>query len=369
MNKRKAFILAGLFILVLGFGGMKYLQSLRKPPARIDAMGTYPSVQTLLVKNTEIPHRFNFTGRVISRNKVELFAEVTGLVMPSAKEFKEGSFFNNGEILLRIDSLEYYHNLQSARSAFLNLVLQAVADIKFDFPNEYEKWNNYSISIDLNSALPELPKTDSKLRNFIASRDVYNRYYAIRSQENRLSKYNIRAPFNGSLMDGFMPVGSMVRQGQKLGTFIKSGEVEIELTLDNYSAEIVQTGDSVVLRSGDALKTYSGRIVRKSQHVDASTQSYKIFVGATHPDLKEGQYLSGEIYSRQIQIGILMNRSLVMPGDLVYTVQDSLLVPMSVEIFPFSDNRVIANGLPDGSRILNQNLSTSYKGMKVSPIL
>jgi multidrug efflux pump subunit AcrA (membrane-fusion protein) len=369
MSKRQLIILSGILILIVGFMGMKYLQSLRTPPPRMGINGTYPVVQTLEIKNSNVPYLVYFTGRVSSRNKVELFAEVTGAVLPAAKEFREGVAFSDGEILLRIDSLEYYHNLQSARSAFLNLMLQAVSDIKFDFPDAYDLWNAYTSSINLNSPLPEMPAASPKLRNFLASREIYNRYFAIKSQENRLSKYNLKAPFSGSVMEGYMPAGSMVRQGQKIGTLIKSGEVEIEVAVESAVAATVQTGDSAIMRSTEGNKTYMGRVLRKSQYIDAGTQSHKIFIGASHPDLREGMYLSGNIYSGVIENGALISRSLILPGNFVYTLSDSLLLPVSVEVISTGDNKVVIKGLPENTRILNQNLSTAYKGMKVSPII
>jgi multidrug efflux pump subunit AcrA (membrane-fusion protein) len=367
MKKRQVIILLGALILVAGFLGMKGLQSLKKSPARSAFTGNYPVVTVLDVQNTTVPNVIEFTGRVTALNKVELYAEVTGAVLQSDKTFREGVRYSEGEIMLRIDSIEFYNNLQAARSGFLNLMLQVVADVKFDFPADYDLLDRYAAQIDLNKPLPELPSTKDKLRNFLASRDVYNRFYAIRSQENRLSKYNIKAPFDGSLMEGYMPAGSMVRQGQKLGTLIQAGASEIEASVSAADAALIQTGDAVVMQDGNTSTAYRGTVQRKGQFIDPGTQSYSIYINARSEDLREGMYLSGKIFSGAIENAFVVNRSLLLSENSMYAIVDSTLQPISVDVLKVGEKQVTIKGIPDGTILLNQVLSNAYKGLKVSP--
>ena len=88
--------------------------------------------------------------------------------------------------------------------AFNNLV-----DIKIDYNTEYPKWLNYFNSIDINKTLPNLPEMKNE-KQFIINRLILVDFEAIKSDEIRLNKYFIKAPFDGIITKSYTDIGGNV---------------------------------------------------------------------------------------------------------------------------------------------------------------
>ena len=63
-------------------------------------------VKSKTIQNEDLTTQLEITGRLLARQKIELFAEVTGTMLPNRNRFKEGNYFKKGEALLRIDKEE-----------------------------------------------------------------------------------------------------------------------------------------------------------------------------------------------------------------------------------------------------------------------
>ena len=82
---------------------------------------------------------------------------------------------------------------------------------------------------DSGEPLQPLPKTASEgEKYFITANQAFNTYYTIKSQEERLRKYVIRAPYAGMIISTQVDVGGLVSPGQMLGTIISHEQYELE---------------------------------------------------------------------------------------------------------------------------------------------
>ncbi len=369
MMTRQVTIVLGILVIGGGFSIKKYLSNQVKEPKRNPSGGT-PTVWVEDVQNGFVKNSISVTGKLISKNRVELFAEVQGKVLTSERPFKEGVSFSQGARLLRIDSTEFKLTLLSSKSTMLNTLIQLSADIKYDFPTEIDAWNAYLNSIEVERPFPEMPEfKNKKFKNFLIARNVYNQYYNIKSQEEKLSKFNLLAPFSGTLAEGNLLPGSMVRAGQKLGTLIQPGDFELEASINLNESNTVNIGDSVRLISEDFAGEWLGRVGRISEHVDEGTQTLKVYVDVSSDKLVEGLYLSGDIGSGGFDNAIQIPRNLLIGTNQVYTVQDTVLALKQVEVLTIGENEVVVRGLENGTKILGQVFSTAYNGMVVNPKL
>ena len=177
--KRQVTIVLGGLIIVGGLFLKKYMASQATPPTRTISNNGAPVVIAKKVINQPVPNKISVSGKLVADIKIEIFSEVQGVLLPQATLFKEGQCFSKGQTLLKIDSAEFYLNLMSSKSSYLNMLVQLGPDIKYDFPEVYESWNNYVAHIDIKKPLPEVPNpTDVKYKNFLTSRDVYKQYYS-----------------------------------------------------------------------------------------------------------------------------------------------------------------------------------------------
>jgi len=62
---------------------------------------------------------------------------------------------------------------------------------------------------------------------------------------------------------------------------------------------------------------------------------------------------------------IEINRSLVLDGDEIFVVRDSILDVIKVNPVYFSDTKVVLKDVPDGTVLLSKSVPGAYAGMAV----
>ncbi len=114
-------IVLGVLLLVGSVFIAKYLiDNKKKPKPSFDKIVKTVFVEK--VENKDIPIVITTSGNLTAKHKIELYAEVQGVLKPSSKEFKAGTSYSKGESILRINSDEFYANLQAQKSNFYNSI-------------------------------------------------------------------------------------------------------------------------------------------------------------------------------------------------------------------------------------------------------
>lgn len=363
-------VIIGLISLAIIAGaliGAGIMEKLKKPQARNTMSASVKTVSTIKVHNTEVQSTIPVTGKLVAEDRVEVFAEVNGTLKTQSKAFKEGNNFSKGEVLLQIDDTEFRMNILSQKSTLLNSFTQLLPDIKIDYPESFDKWNAYLKDFTIEGALLALPEiSNEKEKYFLASRNIFGQYYSIKSLEETLSKYTLRAPFNGVVVESTIDPGTNVRVGQKLGEFISPSSYELEVAVSLKDIDLLKTGDVVELTSPDVAGKWNGKIKRVSKKIDDATQTVRVFVAVSANGLKEGMYLSGEIESDLIEDAMEIERKLLIDGEAVFLVDDGALRLTDVEVMKYGTGTVTVKGLPEGADLLATSLIGAYNGMPVS---
>jgi multidrug efflux pump subunit AcrA (membrane-fusion protein) len=321
------------------------------------------------VKNETIPIVISANGNTRAKRRVELFSEVQGVFKATNKLFRPGQSYRKGEPLIRIDASEFYASVQSAKSNLYNDIAAIMPDLRLDFPEIYEKWEQYLIRFDIEKATPKLPAMTSEKENFfITGRGIVSSYYNVKNLEQRLSKYYINAPFSGTLTQALVTEGSLVRSGQKLGEFIDPSEYEIEVAISKTYAPFLKVGEQVELKTLNGSNTYLGKVARVNASVDLTTQTITAYIVVRHPDLKEGIYLTAELDARDEPDAIEIDRSLLSDNQTIFVVRDSVLESISVKPVYFSDEKVVLKDVKNGTVILRRPVPGAYSGMLVKPL-
>ena len=333
--------------------------------------GGKSSTLSVLVKPAEVKNaqlNIELTGRLVARNSIELFSEVSGILKSS--RFRSGMSFRKGDILMQIDDSELRASIKASKSQLLNSISQILPDIAIDYPNQLSTWKNYHASIDFNQPVPELPKVEnSQLKIYLSSKNVYNTFYNIKSQELRLSKHIIRAPFSGTLSEATLRAGSLVRAGQRLGSFIQPNVFELEANASIDDLQYIKSGNKVILTSSENGKTYQGEVLRINEQIDPSTQSVTVYVGVTSSDLYQGQFLTARIAGKILENVTVIPRKLLLENNSLYIVRnDSMLQTKVVNVVYKGLDSVYIRDLDDGSLLLNQSVTGGYEGMIIKPI-
>lgn len=358
--------IAGIAILGTGIFvaksliGMKGAPPVSSSPRKVKLVKVMPAAPAELAPITYIQ------GRAVAKNKIEIYAEVSGILLPQSKEFREGVRFGAGETMLRIDGEELRMSLIAQRSAFLQALTATLADFKVDYPNSYEEWRQYTAGFKVNESLKPLPatKTDQE-KFFISNRGILNQYYTIQASEERLSKYSVSAPFSGEVAQGLVTDGSLIRVGQKLGEFVGSGTFEIESAISAAALTIVRVGDLVNFTTESDGRRYTGKVARILETIDPATQSARVFCSVNGEGLRDGMYLSGEINSAPLAESVRLNIELLQPNNSIYIVEDTVLRLTPVSVAYRSERDFIVTGIRPGTSILAEQVNNAFDGMTV----
>lgn len=339
--------------------------SMKKEPQEINTR-LVQAVAVQEVQNSALELTVPITGKLRANRRMDLFAEVSGVLQRNAKPFKEGTAFTAGEVLLDMDDREARNNLLAQKSQLLNSVTQALPDLQLDYPSSYKRWQDWTNAFNLNQPLPELPEpANQQERFFISARNIPNLYYNIKSAEVRLSKYRVLAPFSGVLANVTIDEGALVRGGQKLGELTQPGIFELEAAISVQQAARTNVGDTVALTSPDVPGQWTGRVVRMSNQLNQSTQSVQVFVQVESDRLREGMYLEGSIRTSREPNVLSISRSLLHNNQVFVVEQDSLLRTHPVNVVQFTEDQAIVSGLQNGQKLVTTNVAGAYDGMVV----
>ena len=352
-------LLAGSYLLA------KYMiNSKQKPRPQFNRV-----VKTVFVDeivNADVPIVITANGNLVAKNKIELFSEVQGVLKTSNKEFKSGTLYRKGEQLIKINSDEFYANLQAQKSNFFNALTSIMPDIQLDYPNEYNKWQSYLQNFDMNSSVAKLPETSSdKEKFFISGRGIMTSYYNVKNLEVKLSKYVLRAPFRGVLTEALVNPGTLIRPGQKLGEYIDPSLYEMEVSIKSAYKDLLQVQKEVRLENLEKTKTWTGKVVRINGKVDLATQTIKAFIEVKGDDLKEGQYLEIGLGAKTENNAYEIPRNLLVDNSKLFIVRDTVLDLIEVNPVFESINSVVIKGLEDGTKIISRPVPGAHKGMLV----
>ncbi len=359
------FILLGIALLIGAVLVSKmFIANKKKPKPKFDKIVKKVAIDTVM--NTEVPIVITTSGNLTAKHKIEIFAEVQGVLKIASKEFKAGTNYSKGETILRINSDEFYANLQSQKSNFYNKITAILPDIRLDYPTEYQKWQDYLNSFDISKTTPKLPTiTTDKEKYFISGRGINTSYYNVKNLEVKLGKYSLRAPYHGILTEALVTPGTLVRAGQKLGEFINPSVYEMEVSVNANFADLLKKGNTVNLHNLEKTNTYTGKVIRINGKIDATSQTIKAYIQVAHAALKEGMYLEADLVAKSEKNAVEVSRKLLIDNKQLFVVRDSVLSIINVNPVYFSAESVVVKGIENGTLILSKPVPGAYDGMKV----
>jgi len=350
--------------------GVKNAEKIREDQAKNTETYTKKtrSVFVTKVNNTKIQSQISSSGRVVSSNNITISSEVQGRLI-GKNTFKKGTEIKKGEIIFSIENSELQNLHHANKSKFKNMVLSALPDINLDFNSELSKWEKFKNTINLNSNLPDFPNTKTKKEENFTSR-IKEMYYSIKSEEERLKKYTVCAPFDGTIIKSYSDVGGSVNPGTPVVDFIRKGDMEIELTVNRSEIKYINVGDDVIFI--DNKREYKGKIIRKAKFVNMNTQNISIFasIKTNESSVYSGMYLSANITTKKNKKGFKIPRRALINKDIVYIVNaNDKLQKQKVNIIGQQGNNLIIDNLQNNILVVNEPLIAAKEGEIVKAIV
>lgn len=367
-TKRKVSVVIGLTIIVVGiFVSIKISDLPRKEKGITEEKVSMPKVQIRKVKLQTTPIWFEASGMVTAKHKVEIYSDVTGNVLNGTKQFKPGTRFLKDEPVLLVDKKEKEFTLFAAKEDFYSLLVSLLPDIQSDFPENYEALKNYTDNLSLTEKLPPFPEAKSeKEKYYLSAKKVYYKLLSIRSTETNLEKYTIKAPFDGIITDGDINPGTLVRNSQKLGEFIKEGVFEIKIDIPAELLKDVKVGNKVEISGNRSKEKLFVKVSRINSSVNSETQTISIFAEAKNTTfLKDGMYFMCKVYLEEHHDSWVIDKKFLTPDNRILQVINNKIQYITPTILGSLGNSVIIGDIPDNIEVVCQLFPNAFKGMPV----
>lgn len=369
---RKIRIILPVLIVATGFALMLLFISLKGDPPKKEMRVTTKVVDTDVVKLATIPAQIIAYGRVTSVQPVELYSEVSGVLMSGKVPFQPAQSFRKGDLLLKIDDRQAVLSLNSAKSDLLTALATLLPEVKVDFPEQFPIWYDYFNACDFDTPLSNLPEVDNqKLKLYLSRLNVYKLFYSVRDLEIRLSKHYFYAPFDGSISSTALRLGSTARVGSLLGKILNLEELEVEIPVPVEDIQWIDEASAVTLKSSEIDGEWTGRIARIGNTIDSRTQSIQVFIqidsDQDFPNIV-GVFFKAIIPGKQIQNAHLLPHRALYNEEYVYLISDGKLEYRQVEVARSENGSVILNGgLNAGDTLVIEAMQGVYPGMLAKP--
>ena len=335
---------------------------------QIEVANTKKYASVAYIKNDTAPIKVNGSGRVVPGTIINISTEVQGL-LNSAIDLKKGTSFKKGQLLFKIRDTDAKLLLAARKSGYLSALTQIFTDIATDFPDQFDKWNNFFNSINVDQSIPSLPSFETaREKNFIISRNILSEFLNIKSDEYKLSKFQQIAPFNGSIVDAFSDEGAIVNPGSPIIQVMRNDELEIEIPIAIKYMDKIKIGNPVELLENENIET--GKVVRKGEFINPNTQSVPVYVKPNKGhNLYYGMYVQAEIAFNSNELVAKIPRKAVFGKNKIYKLSsDSTIHSININIRSKDDKNFYVSGIEDSTIIVSQPLINVKDSIKVIPI-
>jgi len=383
MNKKLKLFLPIIIIAIGLIGAFIMIKSRPKVQAKPVTFPA-PLVRASIVKLQDFQLTVKSQGTVSPRTESELFSQVSGQVIEVFPQFAPGGFFEKGEILLKVDPLDYELALSRWKAQVAQAKLR-LAQEEEEAIIAQEEWKSLGKKEQANPLVlrePQLAEAKASLEGAQAS---------LKQAELNLQRTQIRAPFNGRVRTKKVDLGQYISPGAALAMVYAVDYAEVRLPvpdnemgyldccLDYRSKNPATLNIDVTLKANYAGRDYrwSGKIVRVEGEIDPLSHMITLVARvedpygrdqrSDRPPLAVGLFVEAEIKGKLVRDVVVIPRSALRGDDSVLVINDeNKLHFRTVEILrKDSETVVISSGLEQGERICISPLEAVVEGMKV----
>jgi RND family efflux transporter MFP subunit len=320
------------------------------------------NVQVHKLARADLAVTIDSYGTIKPRTQSILLPQVSGQIISISPKFREGGFFEQGDVLIQLDQRDLLAEIKIAQASLFS-AQQSLSEEQARVEQAKQDWQRLGNS----DQAPDLVLRKPQL--LAAQASVYSAQAGLTKAELALERSNIIAPYTGRILSKSVDVGQVVNSSTQLAEIYAVDYVEIRLPLKNKDLPYMVLPESSRFQTEDvhqqpAVSIYSdlaarqqwfGKVVRTEGAFDQDSQ--QLFVVAQIDDpygakgmdgfpLKIGQYVSAKINGKVIENALTIPNKTIYQGSYVYVVEDNVLKRKSVTIaWQNEDVAVVATGI------------------------
>lgn len=366
--------------ILLVAGGLVFVTFSTEPSAE---KGGATKRTAMLVDVVEV-ERDDHHPRIVAQGTVEpardivLRPQVGGRVNSVTSAFVPGGFVDEGELLLRIESEDYEHDLAQKKSE----LRQAETDLAIErgrhqaAKGEYDRFGE-ELPPDNKALVVREPQLEAARERLEAAKA------AVEQAELDLRRTTLEAPFDGHILRRDANVGSQISPSEDVGRLVGTETywVGVDLPLSKLRwvtiDEEAEESSRVRIRNKQAWPegTYrSGHLFKKIGALDEDTRMVRILAAIpdplardaeddSTPPLTIGEFVEASIRGDEIEDVVRLDRDYVRDGDTVWVMENGELQIEDVEIaVRDAEYAYIRDGLDEESRVVTTSLTSIREG-------
>tara|TARA_R110002050_G_scaffold229209_1_gene364809 strand:+ start:167 stop:1510 length:1344 start_codon:yes stop_codon:yes gene_type:complete len=336
-----------------------------------------------------VPQRYtimlNSFGTVQPRTQSVLVAQVSGEINEISQQFRNGGFFEKGDVLVQLDDRDHraevnlnQANLLSAKQALLEEQARAKQALI-----DWQRLGNGAQASALVLREPQLAAAQAQVLSAQAN---------LEKAQLQLERTNIVAPFAGRILTKHVDLGRVVASNTQLADIYAIDYVEIRLPIKNKDLSFMalpeeyrdsnKTVQGTMVQLTSTLigqQQWQGEIVRTEGAVDENSQQLYVVAQIDNPydvsnnkvaPIKIGQYVNAEITGRTIEKALVIPNSAIYQGSYVYVVENiedkNVLKRKDINIrWQNNEDALIEAGLTFGEKLVLTPLGQVSSGTPV----
>ncbi|MCG8527367.1 MAG: efflux RND transporter periplasmic adaptor subunit [Opitutales bacterium] len=388
----RKFIISALSIvgvLALSVGVYAGLMATKKKPEKKEAETKHTLVEVFAASYQSISVEVASQGTVLPRTETTLFPEVGGEIIEVSPHLYAGGYFEEGEILLKIDPSNYEVAVSSAEAQLARAEVtlaqeQALAE------QALKDWVALGNTAEEASSLvlrePQLKEAEANVRSAKA---------ALARAERDLSKTEIKAPYEGMVRARMSDLGQVVNQGTSLASIFAVDFVEVRLPLTAEDiqfldlprsfrpSDVREAGPAVELisRFGKIDESWQGTLVRTEGTIDPRTRVLYAVAKVEDPygihseesgsvPMSVGMFVEASIQGKTYDhITVVPRFALRGKNQVLVVDEENLLRRRDVEILRTDPKfAYISEGIDEGEKICLTALEYVVEGMPVEAV-
>lgn len=341
-----------------------------KPKEQSQAAAPAPAVGVIPVASKEVQQGFEFVGRVVAIDKVELIARIQGFL--EQRLFEEGAIVKAGDLLFTIEKAPFQAAVDEARASLSAAQAQlANAQIQYQRAAVLAKQQN----------IPQATMDTRKAEQDTAQGNTQQAQAALEAAQINLGYTDIRAPITGKIGQAAFTVGNVVGPNAgPLALIVSQDPIYVTFPVSTRQMLGAQKngthpGDlQVKLRLGDnTIYDQIGKIDFIDNKVDQSTDT--VTVRASFPNPK-GVLIDGQLANVVLQLA-KPEEQLVVPQAAVLVDQVGSYVLVVDDANKVEQRRVrtgaqqgvevaVLDGLKAGEKVILDGLQKVRPGQTVA---
>lgn len=370
-------------ILLTTIGVTYFLTNDPATPARRPNLTPPLTVAVSDITSNEFQVNVQSYGNIAPRTQSFLIAQVSGVVTEVGDNLREGSFFEQGDVLLKIDDRDYLADIKISQ-ANLAEASQALSEELATATQAEDDWKRLGNTEPANDLVLRKPQLQA-VRARVASAEA-----ALAKAQLGLDRTQVVAPFSGRVLNKMIDLGQVTGSNAQIAEVYATDYVEIRLPIRDSDLRFVNlpeayrgTGEQAVdtpvkiySSLADSKEPWLGKIVRTESAIDTESRQLHVVAQIDDPfgdaaigrtPLKIGEYVTAEIEGKKLSDAIVIPSSVIYQDTYVYVANGGTLERRDVQVlWRNKTDALIGEGLASGDRLVTTTLGQVASGTRVS---